>query len=51
LLPVFTASVAENRNILSWHDDLKDLRELAGQGRIPKETALSYLLLGWYRDE
>lgn len=45
--PTFTAFVAENRNILSWHDNLKDLRE-----QVPlKETALSYLLLGWYRDE
>ncbi len=48
--PTFTAFVAENRNILSWHDDLLDLRDDGGQGKIPKETALSYLLLGWYHD-
>jgi hypothetical protein len=45
--PTFTAFVAENRNIISWHDNLEDLRK---QGLL-KETALSYLLLGWYRDE
>jgi hypothetical protein len=49
--PTFTAFVAENRNILSWHDDLADLRVATDQGNIPKATALSYLLLGWYRDE
>ena len=45
--PTFTASVAENRNVLSWHDDLSDLRA-AGGGKIPGDVALSYLLLGWY---
>jgi hypothetical protein len=49
--PTFTAFVAENRNILSWHDGLNDLREPDIQGKVPKEIALSYLLLGWYRDE
>ena len=45
--PTFTANIAENRNILSWHDSLEDLR---GTGKIPKDVALTYLLLGWYRD-
>ena len=49
--PTFTAFVAENQNILSWHDDLNDLRTPAQTGAIPKDTTLSYLLLGWYRDE
>lgn len=48
--PTFTASVAENRNILSWHDGLADLREPRGTGQVPKDVALSYLLLGWYHD-
>jgi hypothetical protein len=47
--PTFTANVAENRNVLSWHDDLGDLREPLKAGRVPKNVALSYLLLGWYR--
>lgn len=46
--PTFTASVAENRNILSWHDDLGDLREPRGTGKVPNDVALTYLLLGWY---
>lgn len=46
--PTFTAFIAENRNILSWHDSLNDLRN---NGAVPKETTLSYLLLGWYHNE
>ena len=42
--PTFTANVAENRNVLSWHDNLGDLR---GTGKVPKDLALTYLLLGW----
>jgi hypothetical protein len=49
--PTFTAFVAENRNILSWHDNLDDLRDSANDNKVPKQTALSYLLLGWYHDE
>src|SRR5581483_8449354 len=45
--PTFTASVAENRNVLSWHDTLTDLRD---SNKIPRDAALSYLVLGWYRD-
>ncbi len=45
--PTFTAFIAENRNILSWHDSLNDLRN---NGQVPKETTLSYLLLGWYHN-
>lgn len=48
--PTFTANVAENRNVFSWHDDLGDLREPRATGKVPKDAALSYLLLGWYRD-
>jgi hypothetical protein len=48
--PTFTANVAENRNVLSWHDDLADLREPRGTGRVPKNVALTYLLVGWYHD-
>ena len=48
--PTFTAFVAENRNVFSWHDDLSDLRQTGG-GKMPNDAALSYLLLGWYRDE
>jgi hypothetical protein len=49
--PTFTASVSENRNILSWRDDLSDLRNSTPDKKIPTEAALSYLVLGWYRDE
>jgi hypothetical protein len=49
--PTFTASVAENRNVLSWHDDLADLRGSDHKGKIPSEAALSYLVLGWYHDK
>ena len=48
--PTFTASVAENRNVLSWHDDLTDLRGSNHKGKIPQDAALSYLVLGWYRE-
>jgi hypothetical protein len=48
--PTFTAFIAENRNIFSWHDKLENLREPNTDGQVPEETALSYLLLGWYRD-
>ncbi|HEX7318176.1 MAG TPA: hypothetical protein VF297_30005 [Pyrinomonadaceae bacterium] len=48
--PTFTANVAENRNVLSWHDNLADLREPRVTGKVPKDVALTYLLLGWYRD-
>ncbi len=48
--PTFTAFLAENRNVLSWHDTLNDLREPANTGKVPKDTSISYLLLGWYRD-
>ncbi len=49
--PTFTASVAENRNVLSFHDDLADLRGSDHKAKIPQDAALSYLVLGWYRDE
>ena len=49
--PTFTAYVAENRNILSWHDDLGDLRAPLNTGKIPKDTVLSYQVLGWYHNE
>ncbi|MDT5271219.1 MAG: hypothetical protein QOH49_3405 [Acidobacteriota bacterium] len=48
--PTFTANVAENRNVLSWHDDLGDLREPRATGKVPTDIALSYLLLGWYHE-
>src|SRR6185369_8301278 len=48
--PTFTAFLAENRNVLSWHDTLNDLREPANTGQVPKDTSLSYLVLGWYRN-
>lgn len=48
--PTFTAFLAENRNVLSWHDTLNDLREPANTGKVPNDTSLSYLVLGWYRD-
>src|SRR6185436_17392716 len=47
--PTFTAFIAENRNVFSWHDKLEDLRQPNADGNVPQETALSYLLLGWYR--
>ncbi len=49
--PTFTAFIAENRNILSWHDSLNDLRTPPDTGSVPKETTLSYLVLGWYHSE
>src|ERR1041384_1948336 len=44
--PTFTAFIAENRNIFSWHDKLEDLRL---SDKIPDDTTLTYLVLGWYR--
>lgn len=44
--PTFTAFIAENRNVFSWHDKLEDLRQRA----VPEDTTLSYLMVGWYRD-
>lgn len=49
--PTFTAFIEENRNILSWRDDLDDLREPDKKGKVPPGTTLSYLLMGWYRDQ
>ena len=46
--PTFTASIAENRNIFSWHDKLDDLRSA---DKIPENTTLTYCVLGWYRDQ
>src|SRR6185369_7119127 len=37
---------AENRNIFSWHDTLEDLRQ---SDKIPDDTTLTYMVLGWYR--
>src|SRR5262249_30547532 len=48
--PTFTGFIAENRNILSWHDQLEDLREPNANGEIPEGTTLTYSLIGWYRD-
>lgn len=48
--PTFTAFLAENRNVLSWHDTLNDLREPANTGKVPQDTSISYSLLGWYRN-
>ena len=45
--PTFTAFIAENRNVFSWHDKLEDLR----LGTVPEGTALSYMLVGWYRHQ
>jgi hypothetical protein len=47
--PTFTAFIAENRNIFSWHDALNDLREPNAEGSVPRGTTLSYSLIGWYR--
>ncbi|HEY0762422.1 MAG TPA: hypothetical protein VGD61_08585 [Pyrinomonadaceae bacterium] len=44
--PTFTAYIAENRNILSWHDTLEDLRT----PQIDRKTTLTYAVLGWYRE-
>src|ERR1051325_8336807 len=48
--PTFTASMAENRNVFSWHDTLEDLRAPNREGKIPEGTILTYALIGWYRD-
>jgi len=48
--PTFTAFIAENRNIFSWHDTLADLREPNVEGRVSEGTTLTYSLIGWYRD-
>lgn len=47
--PTFTAFIAENRNIFSWHDKLEDLRQPDTNGKVPDGTTLTYLVLGWYR--
>lgn len=49
--PTFTASIAENRNVFSWHDKLEDLRQPNPTGSVPEGTTLSYLLVGWYQDQ
>lgn len=48
--PTFTAFIAENRNVFSWHDRLEDLRQPNAEGRVPEGTTLTCLLVGWYRD-
>lgn len=48
--PTFTAFIAENRNIFSWHDTLEDLRDPIRTGKVPVGTTLTYSLIGWYRD-
>lgn len=48
--PTFTASIAENRNIFSWHDDLNDLRGTDADKSVRDGTTLTYCVLGWYRD-
>ena len=48
--PTFTASIAENRNVFSWHDDLNDLRGTNTDKSVREGTALTYCVLGWYRD-
>ena len=48
--PTFTASIAENRNIFSWHDDLNDLRGTNTDKSVRENTTLTYYVLGWYRD-
>lgn len=47
--PTFTAFIAENRNVFSWHDNLEDLRHPNAEGSVPAETTLSYFVVGWYR--
>jgi hypothetical protein len=48
--PTFTASIAENRNVFSWHDKLEELREPNAEGSVPEGTTLTYFVAGWYRD-
>jgi len=48
--PTFTANIAENRNIFSWHDKLEDLRTPDARGSIKEDVTLTYCVLGWYRD-
>lgn len=57
--PTFTAFTADNRNVLSLHDDLADLRirskGIHGEDLfiVPMDEGivLSYLVLGWYHAE
>lgn len=46
--PTFCSSLAENRNILSWHDDLAGLRGPSGD--LDDIASASYAVVGWYRD-
>ena len=39
--PTFTAFIAENRNVFSWHDKLEDLRQPNAEGSVPEGTTLS----------
>jgi hypothetical protein len=48
--PTFTASIAENRNVFSFHDKLEDLRTPNTTGKVREETTLTYCVLGWYRE-
>lgn len=43
----FTASVADNQNVFSYHDTLSDL--IAGE-QLPEELHVGYQVIGWYRD-
>lgn len=45
--PTFAANIAENRNMLSWHDKLEDIKD----GDLKKGGSLSYLVVGWYSDQ
>ncbi|HEU4769132.1 MAG TPA: hypothetical protein VFS77_17240, partial [Pyrinomonadaceae bacterium] len=47
--PTFTAFIAENRNVFSWHDKLEDLRQPNPEGSVPEGTTVSYFVTGWYR--
>ncbi len=45
--PAFTAFTPDNRNVLSFHDDLADLRDENDQ--VASGTTFSYMVMGWYR--
>lgn len=44
--PAFTATVADNRNLLSFHDPLAEFPD----GVVPESTTFSYAVFGWHFD-
>jgi len=52
--PTFSVSLAENRNVLSWHDTLDGVAQTSATGNgllLEGRISLSYFVIGWHREE